>query len=200
MPQKCCREGCMVPAGYRWIKSQFRKDPERGKWASGLEWLEILQELCRRCQNRLLTASSSAGGTGQGTAKQNDQKRNFSFNGGRRFGGISLCRQVMRQRNPWRSRTAQTNISRVLDTSTVWWGIKGQGGPGGSKARRMHTSFQQLSLHVVGQICNDQSDVHGSEPCSLLPSWGDNFAIPFQAWLEARKLQDTLKPAGAKDG
>lgn len=48
MPQKRCREEYIVPAEYRWIKSHLRKDPERGKWASGLERPEILQELRRR--------------------------------------------------------------------------------------------------------------------------------------------------------
>ena len=54
----------LFPAEYRWIKSHLRKDPERGEWASGLERPEILQELRRRYQSRLLTASST-GGTGQ---------------------------------------------------------------------------------------------------------------------------------------
>ena len=120
--------------------------------------------------NGLKYYKNSAGGAKIGCSQHRplealakERLSNFSFNGGRDFGGISLCRQVMRQRNPWRSRTSTNKhkwgfgyihgMMRHQGAGRPWW-VNGE-----KYAHKL--TLQQLSLHVVGQMCNDQSEVHG---------------------------------------
>lgn len=94
-------------------KEPLKKDPERGKWASGLERPEILQELRRRYQNRMLTASSTEG-TRQARLSKTSKSETFhstpagaseEFHFGRSWG-----KGVHDDQGP-----TQTNISRVYD-------------------------------------------------------------------------------------